>query len=157
MDDAVSDLVKDINKLRLELGDTRSKGETVNEELLGKLSFMRRLVEELREKTWELDTNTRNNLVIYGIKEEGNPGNTEWAVKEVRHQEFFSLGRNAFLQQMIRNYLHISRDLPFRKCHRHQEPDAKGIRPVTVQFEKHAVNIIIHNKSILIINIRMII
>ena len=42
---------------------------------------------------------------------------------------------------MIRSHLHISRDLPFRKCHRHQEPDAKGIRPVTVQFEKHAVKI----------------
>ena len=42
---------------------------------------------------------------------------------------------------MIRNHLHISRDLPFRKCHRHQEPDAKGIRPVTVQFEKHGVKI----------------
>ena len=42
---------------------------------------------------------------------------------------------------MIRSHLHISRDLPFRKCHRHQEPDAKGIRPVTVQFEKHAVTI----------------
>ena len=41
MDDAVSDLVKDINKLRLELGDTQSKGETANEELLGRLSFMR--------------------------------------------------------------------------------------------------------------------
>ena len=97
MDDAVSDLVKDINKLRLELGDTRSKGESVNEELLGKLSFMRRLVEELREKTWELDTNTRNNLVIYGIKEEGNPGNTEWAVKEARHGELFlALVENTF-------------------------------------------------------------
>ena len=41
------------------------------------------MVEDLKEKTWELDTNTRNNLVIYGIKEEGNPGNTEWAVREV--------------------------------------------------------------------------
>ena len=39
MDDAVSDLVKDINKLRLELGDTRSKGESVNQEVLGKLVF----------------------------------------------------------------------------------------------------------------------
>ena len=48
-----------------------------------KLSFIRRNVEELKEKTWELDTNTRNNLVFYGIKEEGNPGNTEWAVREV--------------------------------------------------------------------------
>ena len=89
MDDAVSDLVKDITKLRLDLGDIRIKGESCNEGLLGKLSFMRRLVEELREKTWELDTNTRNNLVIYGIKEEGNPGNTEWAVKEARQEYQF--------------------------------------------------------------------
>ena len=40
-------------------------------------------MEDLKEKTWELDTNTRNNLVFYGIKEEGVPGNTEWAVREV--------------------------------------------------------------------------
>ena len=40
-------------------------------------------MEDLKEKTWELDTNTRNNLVFYGIKEEGAPGNTEWAVREV--------------------------------------------------------------------------
>ena len=40
-------------------------------------------MEELKEKTWELDTNTRNNLVFYGIKEDGTTGNTEWAVREV--------------------------------------------------------------------------
>ena len=96
-------------------------------------------MEELKEKTWELDTNTRNNLVFYGIKEDGTTGNTEWAVREV----FKRLVHNESLQKIffkvIRNYLHISRDLPFRKCFRHQEVDSKGIRPVTVQFEKHAV------------------
>ena len=52
-----------------------------------KLSFLRRIVEELKEKTWELDTNTRNNLVFYGIKEDGTTGNTEWAVREVVKDE----------------------------------------------------------------------
>ena len=55
----------------------------VQEEFFRKLSYIRRVVEDLKEKTWELDTNTRNNLVFYGIKEEGAPGNTEWAVREV--------------------------------------------------------------------------
>ena len=45
-----------------------------------------------------------------------------------------------FYIQMIRNYLHISREMPFNKCWRHQEMDAKGIRPITVQFEKHTVS-----------------
>ena len=34
MDDAVSDLIKDINKLRLELGDTRSQGQSVREMMM---------------------------------------------------------------------------------------------------------------------------
>ena len=62
-----------------------------------------RTVEELREKTWELDTSTRyfntkkevinsyilpidcrNNLVFYGLKEENLcANNAEWMVKEV--------------------------------------------------------------------------
>ena len=56
----------------------------VQEEFFRKLNYIRRVVEDLKEKTWELDTNTRNNLVFYGIKEESAPGNTEWAVREVR-------------------------------------------------------------------------
>ena len=98
------------------------------------------MVEELKEKTWELDTNTRNNLVLYGIKEDGTNGNTEWAVREVpQHILVNESLQTMSILQVIRNYLHISRDLPFRKCFRHQEVDSKGIRPVTVQFEKHAV------------------
>ena len=54
----------------------------VQEEFFRKLHYIRRVVEDLKEKTWELDTNTRNNLVFYGIQEEGS-GNTEWAVREV--------------------------------------------------------------------------
>ena len=49
----------------------------------GKVGLLRRGGEELREKTWELDTNKRNNLVLYGVREEASPGNTEWAVREV--------------------------------------------------------------------------
>ena len=42
--------------------------------------------------------------------------------------------------QVIRSLLHISRDIPFEKVVRSAEEDARGIRPVTVQFEKHAVS-----------------
>ena len=54
---------------------------------MNKLLAMRRTVEELKEKTWQLDTSTRNNLVFYGIKEDAGSGNTEWAVKEELHNE----------------------------------------------------------------------
>ena len=83
MNDALSDLVRDINKFRTALMETREKTETSEEEVMSKLLAMRRTVEELKEKTWELDTSTRNNLVFYGIKEDAGSGNTEWAVKEV--------------------------------------------------------------------------
>jgi hypothetical protein len=61
-----------------------------------RLRMMWRTVEELREKTWELDTSTRcrleeepplpgrNNLVFYGLKEDMlGANNAEWMVKEV--------------------------------------------------------------------------
>ena len=48
-----------------------------------KLTSLKRGLEDLKEKTWKLDTNTRNNLVFYGIKEDGTCCNAEFAVKEV--------------------------------------------------------------------------
>ena len=46
-------------------------------------------VETLREQIWELDTTNRNNLVFYGIREDGVT--PEFAVKEViRRSESFS-------------------------------------------------------------------
>ena len=83
MNDALSDLVRDINKFRTDLSETKEKTENSEEEVMTKLLSMRRMVEELKEKTWELDTSTRDNLVFYGIKEDAGSGNTEWAVKEV--------------------------------------------------------------------------
>ena len=67
-------------------------------QVMVRLRMMFRTVEELREKTWELDTSTRsffikhlipqpfcrNNLVFYGLKEEAlGANNAEWMVKEV--------------------------------------------------------------------------
>ena len=83
MNDALSDLVRNINQFRTDLVETKDKTENSGEEVMNKLLAMRRTVEELKEKTWELDTSTRNNLVFYGIKEDAGSGNTEWAVKEV--------------------------------------------------------------------------
>ena len=41
---------------------------------------------------------------------------------------------------MIRSQLHISRDMPFTKVVRSGEEDAKGVKPVTVTFEKSTVS-----------------
>ena len=87
MNDALSDLVRNINMFRTDLAETKEKTDISGEEVMNKLLAMRRTVEELKEKTWELDTSTRNNLVFYGIKEDAGSGNTEWAVKEVLYNE----------------------------------------------------------------------
>ena len=42
---------------------------------------------------------------------------------------------------MIRSQLHISREMPFTKVVRGAEEDAKGVKPVTVTFEKSTVSI----------------
>ena len=44
--------------------------------ILFRINGIRREVEELKEKTWELDTNTRNNLGIY-VKEQKGKTHTE--------------------------------------------------------------------------------
>ena len=40
-------------------------------------------MEGLKERTWELDSSTVDNLVFYGIEEDNVPDNTQAAVKEV--------------------------------------------------------------------------
>ena len=45
------------------------------------------------------------------------------------------------LLQVIRSQLHISREMPFTKVVRGAEEDAKGVKPVTVTFEKSTVSI----------------
>ena len=81
--DALTDLVRDINKLRTDLAEMGEKTENHHEEAVSKLQSMNKTVEELKEKTWELDPSNRNKLVFYGIKEEAGSGNTELTVKEV--------------------------------------------------------------------------
>ena len=44
------------------------------------------------------------------------------------------------LLQAIRSLLHISRNIPFEKVVRSADEDARGIRPVNVQFERHVVS-----------------
>ena len=70
MNEALTDLVQDINKLRTDLAEMGEKTENHHEEAVSKLQSMNKTVEELKEKTWELDTSNRNNLVFYGIKED---------------------------------------------------------------------------------------
>ena len=47
----------------------------------------RKSVEGLKERTWELDSSTVDNLVFYGIEEDNVSDNTEMAVKEVSEDQ----------------------------------------------------------------------
>ena len=49
--------------------------------------FVTLQVETLKEQIWELDSTNRNNLVFYGIKEDGVT--PEFAVKEVIRRSHF--------------------------------------------------------------------
>ena len=76
----------------------KDQSDSYQREVNSRLTNIKRTVEDLKEKTWKLDNNTRSNLVFYGIKEDGSCCNAEFAVKEV-----------------IRSQLAISRDMPFVK------------------------------------------
>ena len=47
---------------------------------------------------------------------------------------------NVHAVQVIRSQLHISRDTPCTKVVRSAEEDAKGVKPITVTFEKSTVS-----------------
>ena len=65
MNDALSDLVRNINQFRTDLVETKDKTENSGEEVMNKLLAMRRTVEELKEKTWELDTSKQPCVLWY--------------------------------------------------------------------------------------------
>ena len=61
----------------------KDQSDTYQREVNSRMTNIKRTVEDLKEKTWKLDNNTRSNLVFYGIKEDGSCCNAEFAVKEV--------------------------------------------------------------------------
>ena len=83
MTNAVTDLVRDMNRFRANLAEMEQKTGQSHEEMMGRLQVIKNTVEELKETTWELDPSTNDNLVFYGIKEDDGSGNIVCAVKEV--------------------------------------------------------------------------
>ena len=62
----------------------KDQSDNYQREVTQRLTNIKRTVEDLKEKTWKLDNNTRSNLVFYGIKEDGGSCcNAEFSVKEV--------------------------------------------------------------------------
>ena len=55
---------------------------------------MEAALEDVKEKLWEMDTSTRNNLVFYGVREGPR-------------------GDEALLKEMFRTTLDITREVPF--------------------------------------------
>ena len=107
MNEALTSIVRDLNKFRGVLSQSKvcqlmpkvkiminsnlnlkDQSDTYQREVNSRLTNIKRTVEDLKEKTWKLDNNTRSNLVFYGIKEDGSCCNAEFAVKEVLGIEF---------------------------------------------------------------------
>merc|ERR1711971_212239 len=100
MNEALTSIVRDLNKFRGVLSQSKDQSDSYQREVNSRLTNIKRTVEDLKEKTWKLDNNTRSNLVFYGIKE------------------------------VSRSQLAISRDMPFVKVARSNEEDAKGVKPI---------------------------
>ena len=76
--------MRDLNKFRSCLSQSQEEKTNGQAGITSRLTSLKLAVEELKEKTWKLDLNTRTNLIFYGIKEDGSCCNAEFAVKEVR-------------------------------------------------------------------------
>ena len=83
MNEALTSIVRDLNILKTNLSQSRDESESNQREVTLRMTALKRTVEDLKEKTWKLDNNTRSNLIFYGIKEDGSCCNAEFAVKEV--------------------------------------------------------------------------
>ena len=83
MNEALTNIVRDLNKFRSVLSQSKDQSESYQREVHSRLTSIKRTVEDLKEKTWKLDNNTRSNLVFYGVKEDGSCCNAKFAVKEV--------------------------------------------------------------------------
>jgi hypothetical protein len=84
---AQADLAREMSKISTELADMAEKRGDDYAEAMGKVRFLRKSVEGLKERTWELDSSTVDNLVFYGIEEDNVSDNTEVAVKEVSEDQ----------------------------------------------------------------------
>ena len=70
---------------------------------------------------YEFEQNKKNNLIFYGVRKQS-------------HENSDSL--KAFLLGILRDHLHIRREIPILRATRvHTGPEVKGCRPVLVAFE----------------------
>ena len=83
MNHVLTDMIRNINKFRATLAETRMKAENSEEKVMSNLLAISKMMEELRDKTWHMDTCAKNNPVFYGIKEDVGSDNSESTVKEV--------------------------------------------------------------------------
>ena len=97
--------MRDLNKFRHSLAQSKEETTNYQGQLTSRLTNLKLTVEDLKEKTWKLDVNTRSNLVFYGIKEDGNCCNAEFSVKEVRGEGTTKKGGGSFLglQRLLMN------------------------------------------------------
>jgi hypothetical protein len=78
-----ANLLREMSKISTELAVMAEKRGECHAEAMEKVRFLSKSVEGLKERTWELDSSTVDNLVFYGIEEDNVSDNIEAAVKEV--------------------------------------------------------------------------
>ena len=99
---------------------------TQGDELTQRVDVLGTDLEEMTEKIYELDKSWKNNLVFYGVREDGadeHPAVTESKVRDV-----------------IRRTMRIHREIAILRVKRAANgPNVRGSKPITVYFDKWEV------------------
>ena len=70
LDTSLGDIKAAVGSLQLAVDSGVERADRSSETALREVARLARELEGLKEEMWELDTNNRNNLVFYGIREE---------------------------------------------------------------------------------------
>ena len=70
LDSSLQDIKGAVGSLQMAVDSGVERADSSSETAVREVARLAREVEGLKEEMWELDTNNRNNLVFYGIREE---------------------------------------------------------------------------------------
>jgi len=117
-EESIEYLKYEVNEMKGRLNSGVDKIDKTSDSATSRVEKMENMVEALKEQLWELDTANRNNLVFYGVREEG-------------------FSPEAAIRDVIKRKLAISRDINMLKVRRAQGSAVRGTRPITVCFERY--------------------
>ena len=120
LDEGLEYMRSEVRVLRIRVDSGVERADKTSEDATTTVTKLEKAMDGLKEEMWELDTNNRNNLVFYGIREEGT-GSGEAAVREV-------IKRWAPAPATRPRGLNISREIPLTRVRRVQGAAVRGTR-----------------------------